>query len=98
MKSAKRIKYLLICAQIITLATIPGCMITAGYLVFGTSDIERLYVDKSRYPSGAGDRVIDIRDRLPDERFETKITPLCCSYSQFFSGRAVIDCVYTDKK
>ena len=73
-------------------------MITAGYLVFGTSDIERLYVDKSRYPSGAGDRVIDIRDRLPDERFETKITPLYCSYYQFFSGRAVIDCVYADKK
>ena len=47
-------------------------MITAGYLVFGTSDIERLYVDKSRYPSGAGDRVIDIRDRLPDELLRQK--------------------------
>tara|TARA_B100001093_G_scaffold98946_2_gene91014 strand:+ start:750 stop:1799 length:1050 start_codon:yes stop_codon:yes gene_type:complete len=96
MKSATRITYLLICAQIITLASIPGCTITAGYLIF--RDFDRLYVDKSRYPSVDGDKVIDIKDRLPEDFFGGKKLPLYCVYQEVFSGHSDIVCIYTKKK
>ena len=96
MKSATRITYLLICAQIITLASIPGCIITAGYLIF--RDFDRLYVDKSRYPSVDGDKVIDIKDRLPEDFFGGKKLPLYCVYQEVFSGHSDIVCIYTEKK
>jgi len=93
MQHATRLTYILIFAQICSLVAIPGCVLTAGFLMFG--DIQRLYVDKTRYPSVVGDRVIDVNDNFPDSRLGDK-KPLYCGYYQYFSGRAVTNCVYME--
>ena len=55
--------------------------------------IERIYVDKSRYPSVVGDRVFSLKDQA---QILLGATPLYCSYYQYFNGRAVISCFYFD--
>ena len=94
MRKAGAITYVLIFLQLMTIFSIPGCALMASRSDVLSFVIERIYVDKSRYPSVVGDRVFSLKDQAPDSRLAP--TPLYCSYYQYFNGRAVISCFYFD--
>ena len=96
MRRARSLTYLLIFMQIFTILSIPGCALMASRYDFLGLGIERIYVDKSRYPSVVGDRVFSLEDSIPDSRLPPN--PLFCNYYQYFNGRANISCVYLQGK
>ena len=96
MRRARPLTYLLVFMQIFTILSIPGCALMASRYDFLGFGIERIYVDKSRYPSVVGDRVFSLEDSIPDSRFPSN--PLFCNYYQYFNGRAIISCVYLQGK
>ena len=94
MRKAGVIAYVLIFMQLMTIFSIPGCALMASRSDILSFGIERIYVDKNRYPSVVGDRIVPLKGLSPDSRFAPG--PLYCNYYEYFNGKANISCFYLD--
>jgi len=97
--SRRKLARFLIAFQLLTILSVPGCFAMMQYHGDSLMDwsIKRVFVDKERYPSVAGDRVRSISSLKGRTKFLVGRKPLYCHYYEYFNGRANIQCFYKDE-